>query len=506
MVVIVLHHSGMFLPSILDSAGEFHGRKAVSLFFLLSGFGLWTGYGRRLNAKRDIVRFYAKRLLSLYPLYAIAFLASIVYLHMVGVPVESARLLSNVLLIQSWIPFTEYFYDVTAVGWFMSTLISLYFAFPFICRHLLAGIGIAAVSAIWGPDIMTSLYAKLSVVADVNDVAYVNPFCRLPDFVLGIVIARAMEMAGGGAEGRRSCRGLVFSFFIDMAVVVLLLGYAKISTGNGVGMDRTLFLVPISVLVVDLLVNDGPLAKVLSLKWSVFLGECAFAVYLLHGPVRCFLFEYGIIPVKGIAGFAIYFAITVAMSVAMSKLVVSPLTRWLTAVALPWIEKAVDRMLIGMGKSKRACVAGLAIFAAMPLTWYYFRENVVAAPVVANARAVFDSVLEKQFVEYPGGVYSLHPGESPTTVVFDINGSPAEILIDANMPGEGGDAMIRVLVDDVVDDEVHMSGGCSRQIRAKTRGARRIAVEVDKNGDLLYDTVVLRNIRGIADPRWKNRK
>jgi len=500
IVFVVVHHSGLFFPFV-EEAGDFYGRQATSLFFVLSGFGLWCGYGQWFADGKRVCGFYVKRVVLLYPLYAISLLLAFAWNYFTGVHVDLDVFLSNALLLQSWIPFRSHYFALTFAGWFLSTLMSLYIAFPFICRYRLASFGIAIVSAFWGPEIMTSLYAHINVVADVNNVAYINPFCRLPDFCLGILIG-GMFKAGCWRTGRAvSFSGAAV---LDVAAIALLAGYTKVTAFQGLGIDRTLFLIPIFALLLDLTANDGPLRRLLSLRLFVFLGRNAFSIYLLHLPVRWFFFDYGLVPVKGTPGFAIYFVITLVVAVMVQHFVVSPLVEVLKARVVPRVERLFGR--ISLRKNNGLLLAAVMTLAAIPLWWYYSRVNAIEGSVVSNPQVECDSAIAGQFVEYDGGVFSIHPGEIPTVVTFDVVGNPSEISFDANIPDKRGDVIVCVRVDGVAAHAVGMSRGCHRKLTVGTVGARNIAIEVDKNGELAYDTVVLRNFRGLATPKWRNRR
>ena len=90
----------------------------VSFFFILSGFLMSQGYMTKVTTdinRFNLPRFIVKRLSKLYPLHIICLISSII------LKVSINRYdISNLLLLQSWIPFKEWYFSGNAVGWCLS--------------------------------------------------------------------------------------------------------------------------------------------------------------------------------------------------------------------------------------------------------------------------------------------------------------------------------------------------------------------------------------------------
>jgi peptidoglycan/LPS O-acetylase OafA/YrhL len=104
------------------------GRFGVDFFFVLSGFVLTWSY----RPGRSRGRFYWLRFARVWPLHLVTFLLAIALIG--GGPWFSALL--NVLLLQSWAPFSEVYGAFNTPSWTLSVEAFFYLLFPFMIRPL----------------------------------------------------------------------------------------------------------------------------------------------------------------------------------------------------------------------------------------------------------------------------------------------------------------------------------------------------------------------------------
>ena len=46
------------------------------------------------------------------------------------------KLISNIVLLQSWVPKSEFYWSFNAVSWYLSLQLAMYFAFPYIRKMI----------------------------------------------------------------------------------------------------------------------------------------------------------------------------------------------------------------------------------------------------------------------------------------------------------------------------------------------------------------------------------
>ena len=96
------------------------GDCGVAFFFILSGFVCSLGYGQRI--REGAFRygdFIWKRLKKLYPLHLLCLL----FFLLVSQTTLDMKVMTNALLLQSWVPDPEWYFSCNKVSWFLSSLL-----------------------------------------------------------------------------------------------------------------------------------------------------------------------------------------------------------------------------------------------------------------------------------------------------------------------------------------------------------------------------------------------
>ena len=131
-IVVFAHLFGINI--VYGGAGE-----VMPFFFVLSGFVLTLAYGNKdikLNLKSE-GKFLLKRLKKVYPLYFVMLLIMAIYyisLTMLGKTDHSVLdyikyFITDIFMVQSWIPKKEYYMSLNGVSWFLATLVFCYIIF-----------------------------------------------------------------------------------------------------------------------------------------------------------------------------------------------------------------------------------------------------------------------------------------------------------------------------------------------------------------------------------------
>lgn len=176
---------------IIGKTFDFGGECGVSFFFMLSGFVLSLAYGAKVAEGSFRTRpFMLRQLLKFYPLHLLMLTAFVVLDARLGRFYDWQHLLPNVLLLQSWIPFDEYFFVANGVSWFLCDILFFYVVFSLAYRvlnrmrttHLLA-LGLVVL-------LLYIVLASSIPLWSVNSILYASPLTRLIDFCLGILLCR----------------------------------------------------------------------------------------------------------------------------------------------------------------------------------------------------------------------------------------------------------------------------------------------------------------------------
>lgn len=344
-VVLLFHCTTWELwPDSIARTVASTGYIAVAFFFVLSGFILTYTYWTPDRAGIRLVAFYKARLARIYPMYLLAlFLALPFYAKAVmngqgGASQGLRDALLAVTLQQSQVPNAALTWNPP--GWSLSTEAFFYLIFPLVLPFMVRGslkrvgaVAILSIIAAIGLPVMYLLanpdglgnptYA--SEAFWLNTLRY-HPLARLPEFLLGVCIARfflelpvlrtprtGMIMTVAGAGGIATLLA-----FADHIPYVLL--------HNGL-------LAPAFAALVLGLATSTPVTKAMSARWVVLLGESSYALYILHIPL--FMFAGSIARKVAFEGdktptFALVFlAFAIAVSIVAFKAVEVPARRYL---------------------------------------------------------------------------------------------------------------------------------------------------------------------------------
>jgi peptidoglycan/LPS O-acetylase OafA/YrhL len=265
------------LLSTLLSVAFSAGSSGVSFFFILSGFVLmWVWRPLRFG------QFYRRRFARVYPLHLTTAILALTFLF-VYKRTEVPRLLavlSNVTLTHSWPRDVDYYQSLNTVSWTLSCEAFFYALFPILAVAIvrLRGRGLCVVGGsaitvvLFGPILGQALAGELAS----NWFFHWNPAGRLPEFVVGIVLARItmLDLWPGLA-----------SFWLrpPVAVTVAIAGYLGSTWAAEPYRYSACTLVGYALLVAAIANADNHgMPSLLRRRRMVWLGEISFAFYLVH--------------------------------------------------------------------------------------------------------------------------------------------------------------------------------------------------------------------------------
>ena len=327
---------------------------AISVFIMLSGFLLVNSRLPRPddftpNAVRNVRSAYSK-VKSLYHLYILTMLP-IVALELFSIYKGASsstygsliwEIILSVLMLQAWSP--GHSMALNGVSWYLSAMVFLYFAFPYILKLIrkyrristavlvMAGLIVLEFLLSAAEPLIYSLVSGCGSKLDRDGFAlwftFILPLFRLMDFALGCNLGYIFLALRDREHGKAVLWGL------DTAIVLL---YAVTSvffktTGHFLSREEyrhTLLFVPFALVTVySFALGKGPLSRLLTNRITVFFGNLSNYTYLIHQDVIRILmmaFTYvGIsLDVFKIAVIPIGFALTVLLALGYRKLAAS---------------------------------------------------------------------------------------------------------------------------------------------------------------------------------------
>ncbi|SDP94211.1 acyltransferase family protein [Lentzea jiangxiensis] len=283
---VLLEHMNLlprFIPAI----------AALSFFFVLSGFVLmWSAHADETRSS-----FWRRRAWKILPNHVVTWvlmLALLLFAGLVAVPGADVGTIAanspfNLLLLHVWAPIPELMYSINPVSWSLSSEVLFYLLFPLViplvrripARGLLpAAAGMVALTfavplvamTLTGPPIAPGV-VEMPLVQ--YWFTYFFPPCRLPEFVLGMILARMIKEGFTPRLGVAIPAVLIVAFY--NAAFLLLPGLFVFVAST---------VIPVALLILGAASMDVRGARSFWRKpVMVFLGEITFALYLIHPTV-----------------------------------------------------------------------------------------------------------------------------------------------------------------------------------------------------------------------------
>lgn len=287
--LIYLFHSQMHFNCDYYFFNEFVSLGAISMtgFFMLSGYCLHISYfSKDLTKLSEIKVFYIKRIITILPVYYFIALAYTIYGTAEGLVTMKENVilfLFETLCLQSTI--TSLFpYSHNGGTWFISCIMIMYLVYPFLQELLKqmsnkAKVCLASVLCVimlWAPFVVIVLGFRFVFL-------YANPFFRLLEFTIGIIIAQInySEESNKLLNLLRTKESLLFLIFFFFFAVTF-------SCRIGIPADYMLFNWIAIPCFIGIMIPLGFISftKLQNSKWLLYLSSISFAFFLCQiGPI-----------------------------------------------------------------------------------------------------------------------------------------------------------------------------------------------------------------------------
>ena len=289
LLVFLFHFGAAFsarigMPEFISNFLH-NGKVGVSVFFVLSGFILTYTYTKRFAHQIDWVDFFVSRFARIYPVYLLALL---LMLPVLPKALDAWSMLCVLGMVQSWtIPFSSFGGTWVMQAWTLSVELFFYICFPVLLvlmrniklQTIVIGLFIASLLIVtlgtpWiDPGIKYVPFLP-------RDLTPILPILRLPEFIFGMLICKFMFSAPLVGE---KISGLGFSLVTLLSMLALL-------AFSDVVQMKSFSTVIFGIFIIQLSYGRNFLVSLLSSKLMVLLGGASYALYILQGPIRQWLY------------------------------------------------------------------------------------------------------------------------------------------------------------------------------------------------------------------------
>lgn len=290
------------------------GYQAVPTFFVLSGFVLARTYGPTDWNRGNLWKYLVGRFARVYPVYLLSLLIVSPFIVKAKDSPKGWLVAMHLTLTQGWFA-GQYTAGWNTPAWSLSCEMFFYLIFPLLI--------IPMKDRSWGRTIGAATLACIVTPAmwavGISD--QIKPIIHLPDFLMGIAVARAFDLL---AQRKSALSGTWFyaTGFLGSAVILAYAQYLPAS------ISMNMLLRPMNgLLLLGLGLGGGWLARVLSTRPIVYLGKASYAMYILHIPILWWAVSWPSFAVR-----YLYVGFVLALSCVVYELYEEPANRWIRSM------------------------------------------------------------------------------------------------------------------------------------------------------------------------------
>ncbi|MEM9942126.1 MAG: acyltransferase, partial [Planctomycetota bacterium] len=302
LAVMVGHFGTIFC---INYTSEVPSGLAVSFFFVLSGFILtYVSLGSMKLDRPTLIQFYIRRIARIWPIHVIL-LIGLLFLNF---EFQLGRFLTNLFLLQSWIPIDSWVFSYNGVTWSISTEIFFSFMLPLFviggARQFWRKFCCLIVGVIIAIYTIQSLHLSGYFPKDVNllRLIHANPVIRLPEFCsgvgLGFLYVKHHQKSTPRDRNRDSIAEIlvlipIFAIYPFWTTLVYQLSQSPWG-GPGPAMWLSFSgMFPLFVLMIAVFSKtNGIISRLLEWKPISLLGDASYSLFMAHLPIYYFCSDW----------------------------------------------------------------------------------------------------------------------------------------------------------------------------------------------------------------------
>lgn len=299
----------------------------VSFFFVLSGFILTYSSQGGLEPHR----FYLGRVARLWPVHLVTLVLAATLL-------ESARAsglpaISNVLLLQAWIPVVGFVFSLNAVSWSISDEVFFYLLFPLLRAKWLWKI--TALAAVFTAGSLLSLdylappvnppwpSPPLGSFWSLHMIQF--PALRLLEFCIGVALGKLFLSRKANLGTVSECLAVAAILGFGLLSDPLRVAFSSIGFSHvGMWLSQTGGMLIFAAAIYVFAHEGGAISRVLQTPTLVLLGNISFCTYMFHQIGLRVLLEHGWIELGTTRGLAVYIVVAYSGSYLLWQYVEKP--------------------------------------------------------------------------------------------------------------------------------------------------------------------------------------
>lgn len=344
-LLVAVFHVGHSSGLVKVFPGMISWHPIVLYFFVLSGFVNTIAYYKRENF--SVPNYWLNRFARIYPLYFLAFLLSLLVIHLeIGIE-HTARIgkviFLNVTFLKIWYP--SFVNTLNTPSWAMATEMFFYLTFPPILfwlnkKERKPSLVIWTALAIWFTmQIIHMVLGNSSLsMSDSMLVVYLLRYCPITHTVSFIIGVAAGYYFLKRRDSITMPQGIRYLLLIAVFVVILVLNHYKDRISPLVGFNIEYFGVLFAPLwglfIIALsLLKDSIISKILSRKFFAILGDSSYGIFILQEPVYRLLRKF-VFPVTGLSdgnNFYLFLVCLIGISIITFYIVEQPCRKLIVA-------------------------------------------------------------------------------------------------------------------------------------------------------------------------------
>ncbi len=272
-LLIVWHH----LCPLFDIPYKYnYGNTIVLFFFMLSGFHITLTWKDKIDGhSKDFI---IKRCSKIFPIQWVMTFLFVLF----GINIVSLWAIPfHLTLTQCLNPLWQVNFTLNVPSWFLSSLFICYLFTPVLLRWFNRNTKLMSVLLMLVIVLFTAFLYFLPDSIGRRWIAYLNPFYRLMDYSVGMVLGIYWNNLFGFIDKKLNIRNLLCTLieFVSVVFVFFFMTYTPVFKLNSY---RVLFYPFILLFIIVFTYSNGYISRLLSNKYLYKLGILSMSIYMSH--------------------------------------------------------------------------------------------------------------------------------------------------------------------------------------------------------------------------------